>query len=162
MIVGGEKAENDVEVVDLLSNERCNFKPADIPLQRGSSGIFMEGQAIVCESAGDMQYPMSKKCYSYNNVTNEWLEVFETNLHRYFAADLLLSDTEWWLLGGNNPHKKACNSITLNFMTGAGEVNNYHVTNTTEICSLSAGCRIHDIVLPQRPAYPSAVSKTEN
>ena len=67
MVVGGNLAENQVEIVDLSGlNLTCPDIP-DHPVRYGSVGIFVNDAALVC-GGYDGQTPHVGECYSYDNV----------------------------------------------------------------------------------------------
>ena len=102
MVVGGYdsqndgNAENDVEFVNLKNPNSTCVKPKDSPLDSGSTGTFIQGQAIICGSYN----PNIPTCYSYNPSTDEWIRSFATRLNRDRAGSVQLGDDDWWILGG--------------------------------------------------------------
>ena len=61
MIVGGNGAVNDVEIIDLKDQNSACSKPKDCPLEQGSIGTFMDNAALVCEDDD------SGQCFFYDN-----------------------------------------------------------------------------------------------
>ena len=136
MIVGATLNINngDVEVVNLGAKDSTCFKPLNIPLDYGSVGTFMQGQAFVC---GD---PEHTQCYTYDNKIDRWNQTFQLVHQRYFATGVQLSENEWWIVGGKG------NSLQ-------------HLTST-EICSFPSGCT-ESVNLPVESFYPKTVRVNE-
>ena len=95
MAVGGFGAENDVEIVNLNSDGAPCFKPKQCPLKLGSTGTLIAGTPLVCEDfdSGD--------CYSYDSINDQWNLMFSTNVIRYQAAGIQLSEDQFWIIGGS-------------------------------------------------------------
>jgi hypothetical protein len=60
MMVGGNGANYDVELVDLSGNNISCQKPNDFPFAYGSIGTFLQNQALVC---GGYYPDHSNSCY---------------------------------------------------------------------------------------------------
>ena len=61
MVIGGDGAESDVEVIPLNGDGFCS-KPKDCPLRYVSVGTFIDDHAIVCQ---DYKRP---ECFIYDTV----------------------------------------------------------------------------------------------
>ena len=69
MVVGGEGAEKDVEIVDLSGENRRCRKPKNYNIDSGSTGIFFNGHASVCGGNS----PRRNVCYKYDaEVSHAW------------------------------------------------------------------------------------------
>ena len=64
MVVGGPF--NDVEIVDLSSQNNTCRQPANFPFRLASTGLFFNGQAIMC--GGDYGYDTTQWCFSYHST----------------------------------------------------------------------------------------------
>lgn len=60
MVVGGARALTDVEIIDLSSANGDCRKPANYPVNLGSTGYY-QGQALVCGGS----YPLTDACYGF-------------------------------------------------------------------------------------------------
>ena len=132
MVVGGTNpdARQDVEVINLKDPGSNCIKPANCPLDRFSVGTFMDGKAYVCQDYDE------KKCYFYQNSTNEWIQTFSTIWFRKLAAGIRLTDDEFWILAGQH------------YST---------YLDTSEICSASSGSCEEFVDLPENDSiYPKA------
>ena len=68
MIVGGNPTLSDVEVINLSGDGQTCSKPANSPLQRSSTGIYIDGSPLIC--GGLEETASSSKCYKYNVQVN--------------------------------------------------------------------------------------------
>ena len=60
MVIGGENAGYDVEVIDLKDENKTCSKPKDCPLKGYQVGAFVHGAPFVCEDKS------KKDCYFYD------------------------------------------------------------------------------------------------
>lgn len=70
MVVGGNGANYDVEVIDLSGQLRTCDKPPKTPsdVALGSTGAFYDGSVIIC--GGYYAGINSDKCYRYDHVVS--------------------------------------------------------------------------------------------
>ena len=93
MVVGGNGALYDVEVLNLADDSSECFKPKNCPLARYSVGTFLNGRAMVCEEYQD------KYCAVYDEIQDKWTNITATNRLRSNAEGILLTDDLFWILG---------------------------------------------------------------
>ena len=98
MVVGGNSAENDVELVDLTGQGRNCEKPQNFPGgDHGTVGTFFKGKVIVC--GGCCTY--TSDCYFYNSGNGSWTEGPTMIEERSGAASVIMNDA-LWITGGTN------------------------------------------------------------
>ena len=142
MLIGGYNTEDknspnfDVEVVNFGKTGSICDKPKDIPLSAESVGTFMQGKVYVCGGLS----PISRLCFSYDNVTNEWKSEFSTTALRLVAASVNLAPNKWWIIGGFDGSKWL---------------------SSTDVCDPSSGCKTY-LDLPKVSLRPRAVRLNES
>ena len=100
MVIGGFRTTYEVDVVDLSGQNLTCSKPANYPIASGSVAAFVNGSVIVCGGCYNDTSDRTKDCYAYNNLEDNWALAYSMLEPRYFASGVLLSDTQWWIVGG--------------------------------------------------------------
>ena len=89
----------------------------------------------------NIPFSVFSDCQSINFISEQWVETFSTESVRTWAAEVQMSDYDFWILGGNN--------ITHGWV------------NSTEICSTFHGCASFED-LPEVSYFPKAVRVSES
>ena len=64
MVVGGDNAERQVQVINLSGDGKTCTTPDLYPNEKGTTGAFINGKAMVC--GGVIATSPTDECYSYN------------------------------------------------------------------------------------------------
>ena len=97
MVVGGNNAENDVELIDLTGQGRTCRKPDNYPgAARGSVGSYLgDNDTYVCGG----EYPNVDTCFNYDPEDGSWTPSQSMNVQRGDGASVVIQD-KWWITGG--------------------------------------------------------------
>ena len=118
MVVGGEGAAYDVELIDLTRRGRTCRKPQDFPGARyGSVGVFFNGKAIVCggETSTDPDNASrpTSKCFIYNPRSSGWSQTSSMTIDRSLAKATIMNNY-WWVTGGESANDDLASTEVLN------------------------------------------------
>ena len=112
---GSESRDNgkDVEVIDVSSSTPLPcFKPSDYPVTAyHTMGALIQGSPIVC--GGHYQKSVYASCYSYSINNNTWTETFSLNTPRFVPTAVALSDSEFWITGGESRNGELLDTIEV-------------------------------------------------
>ncbi len=85
----------------------CDALP-DLPEPRyGHVGVFAQGYPIVCGGL------VMDTCVSYDSDSQAWIDRGSIDQERYLAAAVMLSDTEWWITGGQDARGLATDTTII-------------------------------------------------
>lgn len=100
MVIGGYRAENMVEAIDISGLNRICPSISDFPIDEQSVSAFINDKVIACGGIHRPNYIPFDNCYSYDPRNDLWENMTSMLSPRSNAAGVLISDTEWWISGG--------------------------------------------------------------
>merc|ERR1711860_30805 len=66
----------------------------------GGFGTFINDKAFICGGYDPALF--LNRCYTWNAETNQWDEEASMNEKRAYSGAIMLSDEQWWVVGGYN------------------------------------------------------------
>ena len=127
-VVGGEGtgAGSNVEVVNLDPENDIQtpcFSPQEYPFDVSQQvGTFSSGRIYTC--GGSSNAVSITSCYAYEVESDTWISAGNLDRDRRVAASAMLSDTEWWITGGEDTGNVGLNT-TIIYHTDTEEVEAY-------------------------------------
>ncbi len=125
-IAGGQTSSPiaDVEIVDLNPDDPIQlpcFIPEPLPRTLGETvGTYSLGFPWVCGGTANLD------CFKYDVANDQWLTgAAQLDIERRLAAGVMLSETEWWITGGDQDLDSIGTDTTMIYDTEAEEVRPY-------------------------------------